>query len=486
MTATEGRRQQDGDAMQWPVSRCVDSRQIRKDSPTDTPNTITTMPAAISPTLPPTGITKFTNCRLLKRGDLVWEDLWVSSATGKIVDSQASFYGELHLPDSTIDLGGRIIAPGLIESQLNGAFGFNFSTLLDDMSEYGKNMEQVNRLLVKTGVTSYIPTITSQRPEMYQKALPYLGPSGEQRIAYHGAESLGAHCEGPFLSPTKNGVHNVDVLLQAQSIEDLERCYGRENMTPRQDGSKLPIKMITAAPERGQMMNLIPEITSRGIIYSVGHTEATYEEASQAISNGARMITHLFNAMRPLHHRNPGVFGVLGKAESLPRPFFGIISDGIHLHPTTIKIAYNAHPDGFILVTDAMHLVGLPDGAYPWTNGEGTCNIIKKGPKLLLENSDTIAGSSITLLECVNNFMQWTGAGIPQALGAVTSTPAAMLGLQGVKGTLDSGADADLVILSENAVSQGEVGGAYHQLVLDEVWKFGERVSRAEKDGNFM
>jgi len=107
------------------------------------------------------------------------------------------------------------------------------------------------------------------------------------------------------------------------------------------------------------------------------------------------MITHLFNAMRPLHHRNPGIFGVLGLAESLPRPYFGIISDGIHLHPTTIKIAFNAHPDGFILVTDAMHLVGLPDGAYPWTNGEQTCNIVKKGSTLLLEGSDTIAGRSV-------------------------------------------------------------------------------------------
>jgi N-acetylglucosamine-6-phosphate deacetylase len=229
------------------------------------------------------------------------------------------------------------------------------------------------------------------------QALPYLGPSGELRIPAHGAESLGAHCEGPFLSPTKNGVHNVDVLTQAQSIEDIEQCYGRENITPRSDGSPMPIKMITAAPERGQMMNLIPEITSRGIIYSVGHTEATYEETSQAVSKGATMITHLFNAMRPLHHRNPGVFGVLGKAESLPRPYFGIISDGIHLHPTTIKIAYSAHPDGFILVTDAMHLVGLPDGAYPWTNGEYTCNIVKQGSKLLLENSDTIAGRYVLI-----------------------------------------------------------------------------------------
>ncbi len=147
--------------------------------------------------------------------------------------------------------------------------------------------------------------------------------------------------------------------------------------------------MITAAPEVAAMTQTIPEITSRGILYSIGHTEATYEEASAAVAAGATMITHLFNAMRPLHHRNPNVFGVLGIAESLPRPYFGIIADGIHLHPTTIKIAFNAHPDGFILVTDAMHLVGLPDGAYEWTNGE---RIVKTGPKLLLEGSDKIAG----------------------------------------------------------------------------------------------
>ncbi|KAK7407938.1 N-acetyl-glucosamine-6-phosphate deacetylase [Neonectria punicea] len=432
------------------------------------------MPIAVSPTRPKNGLTKFTNCRLLKGDALVDGDLWVSSLSGKIIDSQASFYDELVLPDKTIDLGGRILSPGLIECQLNGAFGFNFSTLLEDMTEYGKRLHEVNRLMVQTGVTSYIPTITSQRPEMYQKTLPYLGPSGGFRMADDGAESLGAHCEGPFLSPTKNGVHNVDVLMQAESIEDLERCYGAENMTPTGDG-KLPIKMITAAPEVGRMMDLIPQLTSKGIIYSIGHSEATYEEASQAVGKGATMITHLFNAMRPLHHRNPGVFGVLGKAESIPRPYFGIISDGIHLHPTTIKIAYNSHPDGFILVTDAMHLVGLPDGAYPWTNGGHTCNIIKKGSQLLLEGSETIAGSSITLLECVNNFLLWTGTGIPQALGAVTSTPAAMLGLQGVKGTLDAGADADLVVLSE------EIVGGCHRLVLDEVWKFGQRASRAEQ-----
>ncbi|KAF7559960.1 hypothetical protein G7046_g4200 [Stylonectria norvegica] len=429
------------------------------------------MPIAVSPTWPKNGLTKFTNCRLLKDDALVEEDLWVSSVTGQVIHSQACFFDELVLPDKTIDLGGRIVAPGMIECQLNGAFGFNFSTLLEDMSQYGKKLQEVNRLLIKTGVTSYIPTVTSQRPEMYQKTIPYLSPSGHLRVAEDGAESLGAHCEGPFLSPTKNGVHDVDVLIEAQTFEDLEHCYGAENLKPQAGGAKPPIRMITAAPEKGNMMSLIPEITSRGIVYSVGHTEATYEEASQAVANGATMITHLFNAMRPLHHRNPGVFGVLGKAEDLPRPFFGVISDGVHLHPTTIKIAFNAHPDGFILVTDAQHLVGLPDGSYPWTNGGHTVNLIKKGSLLLLENSETIAGSTITLLECVNNFLQWTGTGIPQTLKAVTSTPAAMLGLQGIKGSLEAGADADLIILSDEIAE-----GGHSRLVLDEVWKFGRRI----------
>ncbi|TQS33050.1 hypothetical protein Golomagni_06619 [Golovinomyces magnicellulatus] len=239
--------------------------------------------------------------------------------------------------------------------------------------------------------------------------------------------------------------------------------------------------MITAAPERGNMMKLIPDLTAKNIVFSVGHSESTYEEASEAVGQGATMITHLFNAMRPLHHRNPGIFGVLGEAESLTRPYFGIISDGIHLHPTTIKIAFNAHPDGFILVTDAMHLVGLPDGAYPWTNGETTANIVKKGSKLLLENSETIAGrtkltvtSSITLLECVNNFLEWSGTGIPEALRAVTSTPAEMMGLKGIKGTLAADADADLLILSDEETTTGR-----HSLALDEVWKFGSRVHKS-------
>ncbi|KAH7323679.1 hypothetical protein BKA65DRAFT_555356 [Rhexocercosporidium sp. MPI-PUGE-AT-0058] len=430
------------------------------------------MPSAI-----PTGketITKFTNCRLVKGDELVEQDLWVSSETGKIVRSQEAFYGDHSVPDITINLGGKIISPGLIDVQLNGAFGFNFSQIPEDVSAYGKTLKQVNKLLIQTGVTSYLPTLTSERKEVYQQALPFLGPSGLPRNAENGAESLGAHCEGPFLSPSKNGIHKVENIIPAvNGFSDLEDCYGAANINPTLspfDGAIRPpqIKMITAAPEVAAMTQTIPDITSRGILYSIGHTEATYEEASAAVAAGATMITHLFNAMRPLHHRNPNVYGVLGIAESLPRPYFGIIADGIHLHPTSIKIAFNAHPDGFILVTDAMHLVGLPDGAYEWTNGE---RIVKTGPKLVLEGSDKIAGSSITLIECVTNFLNWSGASIPQALKAVTATPAAMLGLSDVKGNLKGDADADLVIIDEAVDGFGK-----KTLIIDQVWKFGSKV----------
>lgn len=349
------------------------------------------MPALVTGR-PRNGITKFTNCRLAKGNAFAEEDLWVSSVTGKIVETQTAFYDDGVLPDQIINLHGRIVSPGLIDVQLNGAFGLNFSTVVPDMSLYGKSVRELNRRLIQTGVTSYVPTVTSQTSDLYHAVLPYLGPSGFARIAEDGAESLGAHCEGPFLNPGKHGVHNVKVLRQAHSIQDLEDMYGAENINPEVAPGPLPVKMVTAAPELGNMTQLIPELQSRGLIYAIGHSEATYEEASAAVAKGCMMITHLFNAMRPLHHRNPGIFGVLGIPGNLPRPYFGIISDGIHLHPNTIKIAYNAHPDGFILVTDAMHMVGLPDGRYKWTNGEGEHHIIKEGFVLTLEGTTTIAG----------------------------------------------------------------------------------------------
>jgi len=380
---------------------------------------------------------------------------------------------------------------------MNGAFGFNFSAVPEDPSSYGKTLRQVNRKLIETGVTSYLPTVCSSLPEVYHQVLPFLGPSGTHRLSSEGSESLGAHCEGPFISPTKNGIHRPFVLQSPTSLSSLLTCYGVSNLPL--------IRLITAAPElsSGLMTSLIPILTSPpyNLIFSIGHSEATFEEASAAIEKGATMITHLFNAMRPLHHRNPGIFGTLGVPSGttkdseegerkVKRPYFGIIADGIHLHPTSISLAYHAHPQGLILVTDSMHLVGLPDGIYPWHNGD---NIIKRGNKLILEGSEApspvssasssssssehegekeaagegkIAGSAVLLIDCINNFLEWTGVGIPQAVGTVTRTPARMLGLEGTKGGLEEGKDADLVVL----------GREKGKLMVDQVWKFGEKV----------
>ncbi|EPS26029.1 putative N-acetyl-glucosamine-6-phosphate deacetylase [Penicillium oxalicum 114-2] len=427
-----------------------------------------------SPIMP--RITKFTNCRLVRGSELVEQDLWIDSLTGKILKDQEAFY-ELHLsPDEIIDLGGRILAPGLIDTQLNGAQGFDFSVPCETKEQYDEGLRLVNQGLARTGVTSYLPTVVSSMPEVYWKVLPSLGPTASTHRAEDGAESLGAHVEGPFISLGRNGIHKPEVLRAADSYDDLLHCYGAEHLAPPSSTSSpsftSPIKMITAAPEVGAMMSQIPRIVDTGIIYSIGHSDATYEQAVTATNQGARMITHLFNAMRPFYHRNPGVFGLLGRSERR-RPFYGVIADGIHLHPTSIKIAYNAHPDGLVLVTDAMRLCGLPDGVYEWTNGE---RIVKTGARLTLEGSDKIAGSSATLIECVNNFRRWSGASTADAINAATAVPARLLGLEKVKGCLDAGADADLVVLGET-----DDPDSGRTLTVDQVWKFGIKIHDAEK-----
>jgi N-acetylglucosamine-6-phosphate deacetylase len=412
------------------------------------------------------GVVKFTNCLLVKGGSLVNEDLWVSSVNGKILNGQEILYEHRTAPEEIVDLGGRILSPGLVDTQLNGAYGFDFSVIPEGgATAYGKGVLRVNRSLVAGGVTSYLPTLTSQRPEVYHQALPLLGPSGGARDASYGSESLGAHCEGPFLNPTKNGIHNASILQEpVDGLSDIIACYGATNLqTPS------PIRLVTLAPELHGALSAIQGLNDLGIRVSIGHSEATYEEAKMSVKAGASMITHLFNAMRPLHHRNPGIFGLLGTASSSVRkPYFGIIADGIHLHPTSIKIAWNAHPDGLILVTDAMRLAGMPDGTYDWTNGS---RIIKDGALLTLEENGKIAGSSIQLVDCVTNFINWTAASVPEALKTVTETPAKMLGLEDVKGTLKEGADADLVVLDLHEAGNGE-----KKLVVDEVWKFGVKV----------
>lgn len=449
-------------------------------------------------------VTKFTNGYLLKDGQLEPGELWISSETGCIISPQSAFYSAHLTPDEVIDLDGKILSPGFIDVQINGCYNFDLST---PDQEYAAKLAHTHRQMIMTGLTSYTPTVISTKPESYHSVLPHLGPFGKDRDASKGCESLGAHVEGPFLSPVRNGIHNPDVLREAHSWSDIEECYGASNIQN--------IRYITAAPERGSMMSLVREFVSRGIVFSIGHSDATFDQAQSAVAAGASMITHLFNAMRPFAHREPGIFGLLGQSSpstpvatprhsrpgsastsprgsprssrrSTPRsslsistsaadmeeearymqPFFGLIADGIHLSPPALKIAFTAHPEGAILVTDAQKFVGCPDGVYDW---RGEDRFVKEGKVLKLESNGRIAGSVVDLIDCVNNFIRYTGCGVAKALECVTSTPAKMLGkdVEKSKGKLDVGMDADLVVLEEAA------DGA---LSVQQVWKFGVQV----------
>ncbi|RMZ86739.1 hypothetical protein DV736_g6034, partial [Chaetothyriales sp. CBS 134916] len=462
-------------------------------------------------------ITKFTNGYLLRDSQLVPGDLWVSSKTGTIISPQAAFYGSHLMPDRVVDLHGKILSPGFIDVQLNGGHGFDFSIPEPD---FEAKVAETNRRFIKTGVTSYLPTVISQAGDVYKEVLPYLGPSGQNRDPAKGAESLGAHVEGPFLSPARNGIHNKSILQQAKSWSDIEACYGQDNIPY--------IRKITAAPELGNMIELIPQFVGRGIVFSIGHTDADLAEAEAAVAAGATMVTHMFNAMRPFTHRDPGVLGLLGESASNPpsplqsrpasrpptpyasspmtsstaskrptprsslsisttvtdleedamrpklpssssghQPFFGLIADGIHLSAQALKIAYSAFPDGAILITDALKFAGLPDGKYTWTNGD---EIIKEGLVIKHAHNGRLAGVASSLVECINNFRRFTACGTAAALECVTSHPASMLGedIADKKGGLAANMDADLVVLS---------GKEDEDLVVEQVWKFGVQIA---------
>lgn len=362
-------------------------------------------------------ITRFTNCLLVQKNGLVESDLFVNSVTGRIVSPQDSFYKDNIRPTRTVNLGGRILSPGFIDVQLNGACGFDFSVIPGDgseaaMVEYEKGLAMANKGIVRTGVTSYLPTLITQKKEVYAKvailqqdfleekrfvneipqAIPRLAaPPTTQRIALAGAESLGVHCEGPFLNPERNGIHSRQILQHPSAdLASLEDVYNASNLTSSSSSSSSntppAIKMITIAPELlSQPFAITSTLQSRGIILSAGHSTATYE---QFLASNITMTTHLFNAMDQPQQRAPGIPGAVLGEHSQTR-YYGIISDGIHVHPANISLAYRSNSEGCILVTDAMRWAGLDDGVYDWTNGE---KIRKRGNLLVLEGTDKIAG----------------------------------------------------------------------------------------------
>jgi N-acetylglucosamine-6-phosphate deacetylase len=332
------------------------------------------------------------------------------------------------LPQDVREVDG-LICPGFVELQINGSFGVN-------VGPDGEALKRLARELPKTGTTSFLPTLVSSPVGRYQAFLDTLS----EARSVPGARMLGAHLEGPFLSPLRKGAHDPANLLPIDLglIQELAGS-GR-------------VRMMTLAPELPRAREVIRLLLENGVAPSAGHTDATYEELTGAVDAGLRTGTHLFNAMSPLEHRAPGAVGAL---LSDGRTRVGIIADGVHVHEAALMVAYRQKgPDALALVTDAMEAAGMPDGEYEL--GGRTARLEAGAVRL---PDGTLAGSALTMDAALRNAARLLSIPLHEALRMTTSTPAAVLGLP-AKGRITPGADADLVVLSaEGAVRETLVAG---------------------------
>jgi N-acetylglucosamine-6-phosphate deacetylase len=324
------------------------------------------------------------------------------------------------LPEERREFVG-LLCPGFIDLQINGAFG----------ADIGPDPDAIRTLVTElpaTGATSFLPTLISSPPERYEEFFDALveGTKG------HGARVLGAHLEGPFLAPERKGAHDP------ANLRPVDLGFLRELLSSSQ------VKIMTLAPELPNSMEAIELLLEEGAVASAGHTEAAYEEVTRAVDAGLGLGTHLYNAMRPLAHREPGTVGALLTND---RVKVGIIADGEHVHEAALRLAHRARgSEGLILVTDAMEAAGMPAGDYELG-----------GRKVRLEDGavrlpdGTLAGSALTMDEAVRNAVSFLGVSLAQAVRMASEVPAAALNLDG-KGKVAAGCDADFVLLDAHGV----------------------------------
>lgn len=333
----------------------------------------------------------------------------------------------------SFDFPEAVLAPGLIDIHIHGAAGH------DAMHLTSEGASAVGRFLARHGVTAYVPTTitaseTDTLPALDRLARCLASPrSGD--LDAPTAQPLGVHLEGPFISHARRGVHPPQHIQNA-SLETLGRYI---------EAAQGTVAIMTIAPELPGALETIRSASSRGIVCSIGHTNAEYEEAQAAIEAGARHATHTFNAMRPISHRTPGVSGAVLTDDRLSAD---IIADGLHVLPPMVDLFLRCKgSERAVLISDAISAAGMPPGNYRL----GDFDVQVEG--LRCDCHGKLAGSVLTLDLAVRNVMRFAGWELQDAVRIATLNPAQLLGLEHRKGQLIPGADADLVVLSE----QGEV-----------------------------
>jgi N-acetylglucosamine-6-phosphate deacetylase len=356
---------------------------------------------------------------------------------GRVISVNSRQQSEVPAGAQRFDFPDMIVAPGFIDIHVHGNAGH------DVMEPDSARLLAMHLAMAKSGVTSYLATTVTAPEDRLLRALEHLGKAARAlQNNGAGAQMLGIHLEGPFISHAKCGVHPPQY-LQHPSVELFQRFW---------EASAGTIKMMTIAPELPSARETIQHAKGLKVHSSVGHSNATYKETAEAIAAGADHATHTFNAMRALDHREPGI---LGAALTDDRLTADIIADGVHVDPSVVKLFLAAKgEERAILITDGISATGMGDGRYKL----GGLEVEVKGQRC--EFQGRLAGSVLTLDRAVRNVMSFAGWTLQQSVRLATLNPARLLGISAHKGTVAAGHDADLVVLTpEGKIVQTFISG---------------------------
>ena len=317
----------------------------------------------------------------------------------------------VHSRAPLLDVAGDWISLGGVDLQINGALGLAFPELT---VENAYLLVKISQFLWDVGVDGFLPTLVTTSVENIQQSLAIIAEVLPSQQA--GAKILGVHLEGPFLNFQKRGAHPAEYLLPL-TIDEVKRVLGNYAHI---------VKVITLAPELDLTGKVIPYLRSLGITVSLGHSQATAAQAQRAFEEGATMVTHAFNTMPALHHREPGL---LGAAITHPDVMCSFIADGKHVSPTMLQILLRASYEekGLFLVSDALAPLGLADGVYPWDSRQIE---VKNGTAQLADG--TLSGTTLPLLVGVQNLMKWGICEVESAIALATNAPRQAIGLPGI------------------------------------------------------
>lgn len=364
-------------------------------------------------------------------GDNVIEDGWLAVSGGIVTE-----LGDGTPPESlfaggadVVDADGQWLVPGFVDVHVHGADG---AEVMDGTAEA---IARIGRFHAKHGTTGWLPTTVVGPAAALQRALLAVAEVRDTPAAAEGgAAILGVHLEGPMISAKRIGAQNP-----AHRIDP-----DVPTMTQLLDTVPDLVRKVTIAPELAGADEVIRLLLTRNAIVSMGHTDASFSQAMHAIQQGASHATHLFNAMRGLHHRDGGTVGASLLSDNV---VCEIIADGHHVDFDMLKLAYRLKGrDRLMLITDAIAAAGRPDGAYKL----GGLDVTVKAGICLLQDGQTLAGSTLTMDAAVRNMANRVGVSLPDAVAMASAVPARELGLASRKGRIAVGYDADLVLLDES------------------------------------